>query len=505
MSINSYEEYRTAAKVRKLDYDAVPGTSSGSNRSPGQFLKDGDHLKTLIKKFPFVNPNYLKNHVLNAFKDEHERDRRVQEWIQDIVENNLEEFMPKRRPNEIYAVENPIDPKKEALNNLLEVLPNVAPDFLKQKIDEFAVIENVNVWVQEILENDMLDTLPSREDFEKRKKEAEFNKLKESGVDGLEKCPFCPFFAIVHVKPEIDKIFKCAECRKESCRLCKRSSHIPLRCDEVVEEKKEEANKPFESIQDREAASGSNELKFKTVTPSRSVEVTNDDIDFRLVESTFYRLARNSSKISSIEFVINPELQRKFEAKKAEFRQMKIPETVVFAFHGTAEQNLRSICQSNLNRINRTAHGHGYYFSEFPDISLGYGQGLLMFKVLPGNEYVGREMNLHYGPNAQFQSKKLPANSGASGANFNLAPLNPMFNYANNVAFNNVTLNYNVLPQVPPPKKNKKQKRHQPQPQLQAQQPQPQVQNHQNSEYGDMLIVADNNQFVPYCIIHLTR
>ena len=85
MSINSYEEYRTAAKVRKLDYDAVPGTSSGSNRSPGQFLKDGDHLKTLIKTFPFVNPNYLKNHVLNAFKDENERGQLTKAMLQNIV------------------------------------------------------------------------------------------------------------------------------------------------------------------------------------------------------------------------------------------------------------------------------------------------------------------------------------------------------------------------------------------------------------------------------------
>ena len=42
-------------------------------------------------------------------------------------------------------------------------------------------------------------------------------------------------------------------------------------------------------------------------------------------------------------------------------------------------------------------------------VALGYGQGLLMFKALPGNEYIGEQPNLHYGPNARFQSKKVPS------------------------------------------------------------------------------------------------
>ena len=35
--------------------------------------------------------------------------------------------------------------------------------------------------------------------------------------------------------PDENKIFKCQnpDCGKESCRLCKEISHIPLRCEEV--------------------------------------------------------------------------------------------------------------------------------------------------------------------------------------------------------------------------------------------------------------------------------
>ena len=108
-----------------------------------------------------------------------------------------------------------------------------------------------------------------------------------------------------------------------------------------------------------------------------------------------------------IEFVINPELQRKFEAKKQEFKQKNIPDTIIYAFHGTGKENVKSICQNNLNVISRCVYGYGYYLSEYPDISQSYGAGLLMFKVLPGNEYLGTDHYSHYGPNAQYQSKKL--------------------------------------------------------------------------------------------------
>ncbi|XP_043278217.1 uncharacterized protein [Venturia canescens] len=55
----------------------------------------------------------------------------------------------------------------------------------------------------------------------------------EAGLEGLVACPFCNFASI---PPEEDKIFKCLnpECTKESCRLCKELSHVPLKCDEVL-------------------------------------------------------------------------------------------------------------------------------------------------------------------------------------------------------------------------------------------------------------------------------
>ncbi|XP_060533623.1 uncharacterized protein LOC132706356 [Cylas formicarius] len=52
------------------------------------------------------------------------------------------------------------------------------------------------------------------------------------GMEDLETCPFCDFASIP--APD-DRLFRCfnPDCMKESCRMCKEMSHIPLRCEEV--------------------------------------------------------------------------------------------------------------------------------------------------------------------------------------------------------------------------------------------------------------------------------
>ena len=59
-----------------------------------------------------------------------------------------------------------------------------------------------------------------------------------------------------------------------------------------------------------------------------------------------------------------------------------------------------------------------------------------MFRVLPGLEYIGNDMNKHLGANAKYQSKKGP--SQVTGM----------------------------------------------------------------EKYGDMVIIGNSNQFVPYCVLH---
>ena len=68
--------------------------------------------------------------------------------------------------------------------------------------------------------------------------------------------------------------------------------------------------------------------------------------------------------------------------------------TEVFLFHGTAVANVDSILRENLllelsseeqGKERKRVFGEGIYFSEMPAVSLMYGNGLILCKVLLGN------------------------------------------------------------------------------------------------------------------------
>ena len=108
------------------------------------------------------------------------------------------------------------------------------------------------------------------------------------------------------------------------------------------------------------------------VLPSRNIDSQKpEDIEYLMVEGHFSRMlqkhpmaGQRGRAIKSIDFVFNAALQKKFDAKKAEFIRKKIPDKVVFAYHGTPPANIESILKSNLNTRSREAYGKGYYFSE---------------------------------------------------------------------------------------------------------------------------------------------
>ncbi|ORY86653.1 hypothetical protein BCR35DRAFT_277479 [Leucosporidium creatinivorum] len=60
----------------------------------------------------------------------------------------------------------------------------------------------------------------------------------EAGLEGLEKCPFCPYAAVIENPNE--RLFHCERegCRKTSCRKCHELGHVPLTCDEAKKDKK---------------------------------------------------------------------------------------------------------------------------------------------------------------------------------------------------------------------------------------------------------------------------
>ena len=65
-----------------------------------------------------------------------------------------------------------------------------------------------------------------------------------AGLEDLVACPFCPYVAIMENQEDKVLVCKSPDCGRESCRLCRESNHIPLRCEEV--EKTEEARKEIE-------------------------------------------------------------------------------------------------------------------------------------------------------------------------------------------------------------------------------------------------------------------
>ncbi|CAF1668988.1 unnamed protein product, partial [Adineta ricciae] len=76
------------------------------------------------------------------------------------------------------------------------------------------------------------ELLPPK-DLKRLNRRIQEENIRQAEIDGLECCPYCPYAVIVD-NPD-DKVFRCLnpECMKETCRLCKEPSHIPLRCDEV--------------------------------------------------------------------------------------------------------------------------------------------------------------------------------------------------------------------------------------------------------------------------------
>ena len=89
-------------------------------------------------------------------------------------------------------------------------------------------------------------------------------------------------------------------------------------------------------------------------------------------------------------FSKNTSLQN-FEATKKSFKSKGIPDGEILAYHGTDPVNIDSILKNNLKLefAKRQLHGKGNYFSEYPGVSIGYGRGLLLCRILPGKEYQG--------------------------------------------------------------------------------------------------------------------
>ena len=71
--------------------------------------------------------------------------------------------------------------------------------------------------------------------------------LREAGIESLETCPFCPY-AADYPPLEETREFRCERpgCKKVSCRLCRRETHIPKSCAEVSADEGQTARREIE-------------------------------------------------------------------------------------------------------------------------------------------------------------------------------------------------------------------------------------------------------------------
>merc|ERR1711971_168747 len=100
--------------------------------------------------------------------------------------------------------------------------------------------------------------------------------------------------------------------------------------------------------------------------------------------------------LNSVVYIRNPKLETQFEARKSKFKTEgkvnafgDVEETMVF--HGTSNENLNQIVENNFSldhlptdKEKLTFFGRGIYFSPLPGVSLMYGTGLLLCKVILG-------------------------------------------------------------------------------------------------------------------------
>jgi hypothetical protein len=136
-------------------------------------------------------------------------------------------------------------------------------------------------------------------------------------------------------------------------------------------------------------------ITVKNMQASRTVNFKDPfEMYYNFAECHFRRMAAKTNlqpaTISSIDIVINKDLEKTYEATKRKFQSQGIPDREILAYHGTNKANIPSILQTNLQLsfARRQAYGRGNYFSEFPAVSLGYGDGLLLCRILPGKEFV---------------------------------------------------------------------------------------------------------------------
>ena len=346
------------------------------------------------------HPIYRVNKAINQIMRKYAR---VQEYDVDNnvidVENVDETDCDEENQNSSFEFESAADFEKNRalLHSFVHNYPDVDPKELQTKCESLGYnMELVQGWLDR-----NLSSLPEKKQVQAVTRMTLQDKLEQGKV--LWSCPGCGAWYSVGKNTAV---VKCVElgCGGGWCVSCGRRDHTPLPCRGVCDRltRAEREVDIFARIQTQPDEVEGPVRKFK-MCPRNDLDFTDPlQILYLAAEATFLRMVDKSGQgstigrktIKSIEYVENESIRASFMEKKSKFLADKIPHNERLVFHGTNEENIGSILRQNfrLDLCHRFLHGKGVYFSEFPDISLGYGSGLLLCRVMLGRTYTGSGM-----------------------------------------------------------------------------------------------------------------
>ena len=102
--------------------------------------------------------------------------------------------------------------------------------------------------------------------------------------------------------------------------------------------------------------------------------------------------------IQHIDYLENAALAKRFESMRASLSWRGRGGEEVLLFHGTQPVNLDSIMRNNFDPClhQRSVYGPGTYMSKYPNVALAYGTGLVLCRVLLGNEQTSCNATLKF-------------------------------------------------------------------------------------------------------------
>ena len=163
--------------------------------------------------------------------------------------------------------------------------------------------------------------------------------------------------------------------------------------------------------------------------PLRKVSINwHENIEIVINRPTvhIHQVANPAEAIERIDYIKNLQLEEAYNQQKAIFQREGKEIKEMLLFHGTAVANVDSILRSNFSldhpfdkdndKENERVFGEGIYFSDMPAISLMYGNGLILCKVLLGECEVFDPQPCRKQPEIpeEFDSREVRAEDGSA-------------------------------------------------------------------------------------------